>query len=51
MVYKVIHSAMEPVGKPQIEDCSPSRKSLFLVWKGKILLQKGNAVHRSKVFA
>ena len=29
MVRKVIHSTMEPVGKPQKEDCSPSRKSPF----------------------
>ena len=29
MVCKVIHSAMEPIGKPRIEDCSPSRKSPF----------------------
>lgn len=27
MVCKVIHSAIKPVGKPQVEDCSPSRKS------------------------
>lgn len=29
MVCKVIHSTIKPVGKPQIEDCSPSRKSPF----------------------
>ena len=29
MVRKVIHSTIKPVGKPQVEDCSPSRKSLF----------------------
>lgn len=29
MVRKVIHSAIKTVGKPQIEDCSPSRKSPF----------------------
>lgn len=29
MVCKVIHSTIKPMGKPQIEDCSPSRKSPF----------------------
>lgn len=29
MVCKVVHSTIKPVGKPQIEDCSLSRKSPF----------------------